>query len=179
MTQENQEGGGINVQTSDAQIPPRPPVDDGEATTAAGADENPKGKKSGTKKVPLSPNVVKFPILTGSRAIAEITEYPRFAFTDEEAKTLAEAIADLGLELTPAMNVILLAAGMVAGKTMGYVAWRRSGKPPLEADGSRRPRQHPPVQAPPSQPSADDLSKLSSAEWEAGPDDSEHAGTEE
>ncbi len=160
MTLENLGASGIHVQDNPAQLPPRPPTDAGGATTADGAGEDTKEKK-GEKKVPLPASVVKFPLLTGSRAIADITEYPRFAFTPEEADTLSQAIADLGLEFTPAINVLLLAAGIVAGKAMGYVMWRRSGKPPLAADGTPQPRPQP--QAPTQTDQPPDIGELSDA----------------
>jgi hypothetical protein len=169
MTQEHQEASGIHVQDNPAQLAPRPPIDADGPTIAGGVGEDPKEKKPGQKKVPLPASVVKFPLLTGSRAIADITEYPRFAFTQEEADTLSQAIADLGMEFTPAINVLLLAVGIVAGKGMGYAMWLKSGKPPLAADGTPQPRPQP--QAQPQPDHTPDIGELSAA-LSDGPADS-------
>ena len=139
------DGSGFNIELTNSDLTP-PPAQNPELGDDAPESKSGSGKgiNLNDKKVPLSKNVVKFPLLAGSRAVADVLEYPRFAFTEEEGEALAAAIAELGLEFTPMVNIMLLASGMLAGKTMGYVMWRRQGKPPLNPDGTKMPRQSAP-----------------------------------
>lgn len=174
MAEGDQGGSGINVELSSSNLAPPSKSDSGSETDPAGpkADEG-KSAPAKDKKVPLSKNVVKFPILAGSRAVAEVLEYPRFAFTEEEADALAAAIAELGLEFTPVVNIMLLASGMVAGKAIGYAAWRKQGKPALNPDGTRMPRQSAP-QRPPRQDPTEGMATT----WEGPPDSGAGAESE-
>lgn len=176
------EGGNeIKVEISPSQLTPQAPPETGASEAAAGnngASASPKspapqGILSG-QKVPLSKAVVKFPILTGSRAIADILDYPRFEFTEAEADALAAAIAELGLEFTPLVNILLLAGGILTGKTMGYVMWRKAGKPALNPDGTRMAR----VEAPRAAQPADGPAAMSAA-WEEAPKESAPAAEQE
>ena len=134
-------GEGIDFQQRDAQVERRIGSDAQDRIAYQGAAN---GQKRDTpspagSKVPLDARVVKFPIMTVSRAASELTRYPDFAFTDEEAGVLADAIAALGMEVTPVMNVVLLGVGMVGGKVVGYAAWKRNG----ERSTERRPDRDP------------------------------------
>ena len=71
--------------------------------TAAG----PVNAPSEAINVPLSAAVVKWPVLTVSHAVAEVTGYPGFNFTELEANALAEAVAELGYNVPPWMNVLI------------------------------------------------------------------------
>lgn len=166
MAEGDEGGSGINIELSKSNLAP-PTKSDSAGETDPGDSKADGGKSAPAKdkKVPLSKNVVKFPILAGSRAVAEVLEYPRFAFTEEEADAMAAAIAELGLEFTPLVNIMLLASGMVAGKAIGYVAWRKQGKPALNPDGTRMPRQ-----SAPQRPQRQDPTEGMAAEWEGPPD---------
>ena len=121
------DAGGIDFKIEEM-VPPPP-----EASTARlrGAEPPPARDPlaSPPAKLPLDPNVIRFPIMTISRAGAEITGYPGWQFTDEESKVLSEALAKLMIEVPAWANVALLAAGMLGGKALGYTAWRRAGQP--------------------------------------------------
>ena len=89
--------------------------------------------------VPLSADIVKFPILTVSHAVAEITNYPGWNFTKGEAEALSNAIAALGYQVPPWANAMLLAVGICAGKTISYAVWKRRGATPAASDNPESP----------------------------------------
>jgi hypothetical protein len=101
--------------------------------------------------VPLSAPIVKFPILTVSHAVAEVTGYPGWNFTEDEANALADAIAELGYQVPPWANAMLLAVGIVAGKTISYAIWKRRGGSPVSLDNPELPE---PVEYVPENPYA-------------------------
>ena len=134
MQDDKADGGAIEFSQDPGSAPRTVPSPDSPSSRAA----TPKvaAPKEGTVKVPLGKAVVKFPIKMVAHVAAEVTQYPGYNFTEEEADALAAAIAELGYEVPPWFNPLLLAAGLIGGKTIGYLAWKRSGGDPKDPDPS-------------------------------------------
>ena len=127
MQQDQPEDSAGIVFTQDAGQSPREVPGDGDGPPARTPPPKVAAPSEGPVTVAMSAAIVKFPILTVSHAVAEVTSYPGFNFTIEEAEALANAIAELGYQVPPWMNAMLLGIGIVAGKTIAYAVWKRRG----------------------------------------------------
>ena len=138
-----QSSGGINIKDKPADLSPRSNAGDGDegaggGTPPSSAELTSQNPLSNQKRVvPISKAAVSLPIQSISRAAAILTEYPPLAFNNDEANRFAEAVAELGMEVSPAVNVMLLGLGMIGGRMVSYALWKRAGKPAIDNDGNR------------------------------------------
>ena len=134
---EPENSSGIGFTQTEGQLTPRSTA--AESSEPAPPGQPATGKPQETAKtIKISSAAVKLPLLSISRAVAEGTGYEKFAFNTEEADTLAQAIVDLGVEVSPLVNVLLLAAGIVGVKAAGYAWWLKAGKPGANGSGQRQ-----------------------------------------
>lgn len=80
-------------------------------------------------KVPLHPAAIRLPASILGRVGTELTGYPGFTFTEQELNDLAELWIQCGIEMNPLLQASIGTTAMVGGKSLGYFAWVRAGKP--------------------------------------------------
>ena len=80
-------------------------------------------------KVPLHPAVIRLPFSIFGRIGNELTGYPGFVFTEQELNDLAELWVQCGVEMNPLLQASIGTTAMVGGKSLGYLAWVKAGKP--------------------------------------------------
>ncbi len=97
----------------------------------------PRGEVSGEEKVlragkvPLHPAVIRLPFSILGRVGTELTGYPGFTFTKEELDDIAELWAQCGVMMSPMIQAAIGTTAMVGGKSLGYFAWVKAGKPTI------------------------------------------------
>ena len=84
-----------------------------------------------TGKVPMHPAVIRLPFSILGRVGTELTGYPGFTFTEQELNDLAELWVQCGIEMSPLLQASIGTSAMVGGKSLGYFAWVKAGKPPV------------------------------------------------
>lgn len=82
-------------------------------------------------KVPLHPAVIRLPFSILGRIGTELTGYPGFTFTEMELNDLAELWVQCGVEMNPLLQASIGTTAMVGGKSLGYFAWVKAGKPKI------------------------------------------------
>ncbi len=82
-------------------------------------------------KVPLHPAVIRLPFSIFGRVGTELTGYPGFTFTEMELNDLAELWMQCGVEMNPLLQASIGTTAMVGGKSLGYFAWVKAGKPKI------------------------------------------------
>lgn len=82
-------------------------------------------------KMPLHPAVIRLPFSIFGRIGTELTGYPGFTFTEMELNDLAELWVACGIEMNPLLQASIGTTAMVGGKSLGYFAWVKSGKPKI------------------------------------------------
>lgn len=87
-------------------------------------------------KVPLHPAVIRLPFSIFGRIGTELTGYPGFTFTEMELNDLAELWVQCGVEMNPLLQASIGTTAMVGGKSLGYFAWVKSGKPKILGAGA-------------------------------------------
>ena len=80
-------------------------------------------------KIPLHPAVIRLPASILGRVGTELTGYPGFTFTEQELNDLADLWMQCGIEMNPLMQASIGTTAMLGGKSLGYFAWVKSGKP--------------------------------------------------
>ena len=80
-------------------------------------------------KMPLHPAVIRLPFSIFGRVGTELTGYPGFTFTEMELNDLAELWVACGIEMNPLLQASIGTSAMVGGKSLGYFAWVKAGKP--------------------------------------------------
>ncbi len=80
-------------------------------------------------KMPLHPAVIRLPFSIFGRVGTELTGYPGFTFTEMELNDLAELWVVCGIEMNPLLQASIGTTAMVGGKSLGYFAWAKAGKP--------------------------------------------------
>ena len=96
-----------------------------------GAPTMPQERVARAGKVPLHPAVIRLPFSIFGRIGTELTHYPGFTFTEQELNDLADLWIQCGIEASPMLQAAIGTTAMVGGKTLGYAAWVRAGKPPV------------------------------------------------
>ena len=81
------------------------------------------------KKVPLSPAVVKIPLRFEGQALAHLTGYPGWVYTEEDLNEIASLAQACGIEAPPAIQLVIALTGVHAAKFAGYIAWKKKGRP--------------------------------------------------
>lgn len=82
-------------------------------------------------KMPLHPAAIRLPASILGRIGTELTGYPGFTFTEMELNDLAELWIQCGIEMNPLMQASIGTTAMVGGKSLGYLAWTKAGKPKI------------------------------------------------
>lgn len=82
-------------------------------------------------KVPLHPAVIRLPFSIFGRIGTELTGYPGFTFNELELNDLAELWIQCGIEMNPLLQASIGTTAMVGGKSLGYFAWVKAGKPSI------------------------------------------------
>lgn len=80
-------------------------------------------------KLPMHPAVIRLPFSILGRVGTELTGYPGFTFTEQELNDLAELWVQCGVEMNPLLQASIGTTAMVGGKSLGYFAWVKAGKP--------------------------------------------------
>ena len=80
-------------------------------------------------KMPLHPAAIRLPFSIFGRIGTEISGYPGFTFTEQELNDLAELWIACGIEMNPLLQASIGTSAMVGGKSLGYYAWVKAGKP--------------------------------------------------
>lgn len=123
-----EEGGkGIKVTRTEGELEP-PLTAEAEKFEAEAAEQEIAAKKV-VGKMPISPAVIKPPLRFEGLALAEVTGYPGWIYTEEDLEDIASLIAECGWEADPRIQVIFALVGLHGAKFTGYMAWRRSGRP--------------------------------------------------
>lgn len=132
MTQE-----GLHFEDVDSQSqPPLGAIDDEEAAELGDLPRE-RGREEGARrvasqgKVPLHPAVITLPASILGRIGTELTGYPGFTFTQRELDDLADLWMQCGIEMPPLLQASIGTTAMMGGKTLGYFAWVKAGKPPV------------------------------------------------
>lgn len=149
---ETPSGGGIVVENVRSQL--RPDLDgDGDGQPPAGRSPvSPAPETPATgDNIALDPRIIKFSVGALGTAVAEITRYPGWRFSDEELQAISDALAELGVRLPPLANALLVVVAIVAGKATAYVMWVRAGRPPI-AESTRRLLEGAPASSQPQMP---------------------------
>ena len=120
------DSGGISVQRTEGELPP-PLTEEKERAEAAYEAEETAGKRV-LGKVPISPAVIKPPLRFEGLALAEITGYPGWMYTEEDLEDIATLIQECGWEADPRIQVLFALVGLHGAKLTGYLAWKRSGR---------------------------------------------------
>lgn len=130
-------GGGIRFTRPETQV--RPPYEGREAEEELRQPLPPPGYgEPGVEervmrpgKMPLHPAVVRLPFSILGRVGTELTAYPGFTFTEQELNDLADLWIACGIEMNPLLQASIGTTAMVGGKSLGYFAWVKAGKPPV------------------------------------------------
>jgi len=80
-------------------------------------------------KIPISPAVVKPLLRFEGIVLAETTGYKGWLYTEEDLENIAELVQQCGLTATPMIQLFLALGGMHAERGMGWVMWKKAGKP--------------------------------------------------
>ena len=89
------------------------------------------GRVARQGKVPLHPAVIRLPASILGRVGTELTGYPGFTFTDQELNDLADLWMQCGIEMSPMIQAAVGTTAMLGGKSLGYLAWVKAGKPKI------------------------------------------------
>lgn len=81
------------------------------------------------KKIPLSPAVVKMPLRFEGQALAQLTGYSGWIYTEEDLNEIANLAQACGIEASPLIQLLIALTGVHAAKLAGYAAWKRKGRP--------------------------------------------------
>jgi len=87
-------------------------------------------------RVPLHPAAIRLPASILGRIVTELTGYPGFTPTEQELNDLAELWVQCGIEMNPLLQASIGTTAMFGGKSLGYFAWVKSGKPPIPGAAS-------------------------------------------
>ncbi|MBT9132990.1 MAG: hypothetical protein DDT33_01521 [Firmicutes bacterium] len=101
-----------------------PPIKD----TQADEPELPTARQV-TGKIPISPAVVKPPLRFEGLLLSQLTGYPGWIYTEEDLDEIAKLVQECGYEATPAIQLLLVMAGLHGAKFGGYLAWKKAGRP--------------------------------------------------
>ena len=127
--------GGIKFVKPPSQV--QPPFAGREKEEELQQELPPRGDPSAEEKVirqgkmPLHPAVIRLPFSIFGRIGTELTGYPGFTFTEMELNDLAELWVACGIEMNPLLQASIGTSAMVGGKSLGYFAWVKAGKPKI------------------------------------------------
>lgn len=129
------EGKGIRFTKPEAQTPPpfagREEEEDFREPIPTRDGISPEERVARQGKVPLHPAVIRLPFSVFGRIGTELTGYPGFTFTEQELNDLAELWVQCGVEMNPLLQASIGTTAMVGGKSAGYFAWVKAGKPKI------------------------------------------------
>ena len=97
----------------------------------------PEGEAPGEKlaqagMVPLHPAFVRLPLRAEGAILHQFTGFAGWEYDEATLNDLAEMSQTLGIELNPLWQFIIALLSVHAVKVLGYVAWKRAGKPKSE-----------------------------------------------
>ncbi|MBT9148540.1 MAG: hypothetical protein DDT32_02315 [Syntrophomonadaceae bacterium] len=82
-----------------------------------------------TGKIPISSAVIKPPLRFEGLLLSQLTGYPGWIYTEEDLDEIAKLVQSCGYEATPAIQLLLVMAGLHGAKFGGYLAWKKAGRP--------------------------------------------------
>ncbi len=133
------DGGGMKFTKPAGQIKPpyegRDEEEELQQALPARGEIAPEEKVMRAGKVPLHPAVIRLPFSIFGRIGTELTGYEGFSFTEMELNDLAELWVQCGVEMSPLLQASIGTTAMVGGKSLGYFAWIKAGKPKLHKPG--------------------------------------------
>ena len=118
-------GGGIRVEQVEGEM--KPPLSEQEVEKL-GAGEEIEPKKI-TGKIPLSPAIIKPPLRLEGLVLSEMTGWPGWIYSEEDLEDFAQLIAQLGIEMSPGLQVIIGLGTLHGAKVIAYQAWKKGGRP--------------------------------------------------
>lgn len=128
IVEPGKEIGGIQIKQTEGEI--KPPLEDQfkeEAEKGVEGEEEEVTRKI-TEKIPISSAIIKPPLRLEGNVLAEVTGYPGFMYTEEELEEITALIQELGVMLSPSIQVVIALATMHGAKFTAFQIWKRTGK---------------------------------------------------
>jgi len=128
ITTEPGKGGGIQIKPTEGEI--KPPLQEQvekeeEKGTKPGEEEI---TRKGAEKIPISSAIIKPPLRLEGNVLAEVTGYPGWIYAEEELEEITLLIQELGIMLTPSVQVVIALATMHGAKFTAFQIWKRTGR---------------------------------------------------
>jgi len=128
ITTEPGAGGGIQIKPTTGEIePPLREQFKEEAERGIEGEEEEIARKV-TEKIPISSAIIKPPLRLEGNVLAEVTGCPLWMYTEEELEEITFLIQELGVMLTPQIQVVIALATMHGAKFTAWQIWKRTGR---------------------------------------------------
>lgn len=120
---------GIKIERTEGEI--RPPLAGSEKPEGIPSEggEGEIAPKKITDRIPISSAIIKPPLRLEGLVLSELTGWQGWCWTEEDLEEYAQLIAQLGLELSAAMQVVIGLVTLHGAKFMAFQAWKKSGRP--------------------------------------------------
>ena len=128
IVEPGKETGGIQIKQTEGEI--RPPLEEQfkeEAERGEEGEEEEVTRKI-TEKIPISSAIIKPPLRLEGNVLAEVTGYPGWIYTEEELEEITLLIQELGVMLSPGIQVVIALATMHGAKFTAFQIWKRTGR---------------------------------------------------
>ena len=128
IIKESGEGtGGIQIKPTEGEIePPLKEQFKEEAESRAEGEEEVTRKI--TEKIPISSAIIKPPLRLEGNVLAEVTGYSGWIYTEEELAEITALIQELGIMLTPQIQIVIALLTIHGAHFTGWQIWKRTGK---------------------------------------------------
>ncbi len=125
---------GIKIEATEGQI--KPPLegvteDIPEGQPEAPTGESPQLKQAVSGKMPLHPAVVKLPLRVEGEALAQLTGFDGWRWSEEELNDLADLWVQCGIYMSPVAQAMIATVAALGAKGMAYVTWKRTARQKL------------------------------------------------
>ena len=128
IVEPGKEKGGISIKPTEGEI--KPPLEEQfkeEAERGEEGEEEEIARKV-TEKIPISSAIIKPPLRLEGNVLAEVTGYPGWIYTEEELEEITLLIQELGVMLSPGIQVVIALATMHGAKFTAFQIWKRTGR---------------------------------------------------
>lgn len=114
----------------------RPPLE-AEAGAEVGAEAEAEARVGALRagKVPLHPAFVRLPLRAEGALLSHFTGFPGFEYDEATLNDLGEMAQQLDIQLNPMWQFVVALLSVHAVKALGFLAWRRAGKPKFTKAG--------------------------------------------
>ena len=128
IVEPGKETGGIQIKPTEGEIKPPLAAQFKEEAERGEEGEEEEVTRKVTEKIPISSAIIKPPLRLEGNVLAEVTGYPGWIYTEEELEEITLLIQELGVMLSPQIQVVIALATMHGAKFTAWQIWKRTGK---------------------------------------------------